>query len=354
MLPRPAGVFSESYAADSAWVRTRGERILFILLVALPFGLPWLVGPGLIGALILIAVSMTSVLGLYITTGMAGQMNLGQAAFMGVGAYCTAIAAGHGVSFLPALLLGGLGAGAFGAVVGLPALRIKGYYLALSTIAAQFLFQVGVVRLPEAIFGGNAGLAVPPLTFWGMELTSSLALYFVALTVTLAMLYGAYNIYRSRVGRALIAVRDNEVAAGILGIDVVFYKTLAFTLGAFYGGVAGGLWAYYTRFVVADQFTLMQSIWYVGMLIVGGAGVALGAILGTVVIRALEQAITILGPSLAHLFPQLGSSGWFALMNVLLGSAIIGVLLLEPRGLAYRWNVLRAAYGIWPFPHQRS
>lgn len=353
MLPRPGGIYAESYEVDAAWIRTRGERLVLAILITGPLALPLLAGRSLLGIVTVMLISLISVLGLFITTGMAGQINLGQAAFMGVGAYSTAALARMGCPFWAAVPLGGIGAALFGCAFGIPALRVKGFYLALSTVAAQFVFEIGIVRLPKDLFGGTQGLSVASMKLLGRELASDTALYYIVLAYTAIMLYGAYNLTRTRVGRAFVAIRDNDIAAEIMGVNLVRYKLAAFMMGAFYGGVAGGLWAYYTRFVLADQFNLWQSLWYVGMLIVGGTNSVLGAILGTLAIRGLEQGVTILGPALANLFPQLGSQGWYAAMNVLLGSAIILVLLFEPRGLAHRWNILRSTYGIWPFPHKR-
>lgn len=352
-LPRPSGVYAETYAEDIAWVRTRSEWLMLAALVIIPFALPLLLGKHMLGLLISIVISMISVLGLYVTTGMAGQINLGQAAFMGVGAYCTALAARQGLPSLLAILTGGIGSALFGAVFGAPALRIKGYYLALSTVAAQFVFEVGVVRLPSGLFGGTQGLSLPPLRIAGRALTSDEGLYIVFLVISMVMLYGCYNLQRSRFGRALISLRDNDVVARCLGVNASYYKIQAFMLGAFYAGIAGGLWAYYTRFVTPEQFTLIGSIWYVGMLVVGGIHTVLGTILGTIVVRTIEYMITTGGSQLAILFPQLGSQGWFALMNILLGGCIILALLFEPRGLAHRWNILRASHALWPFPHGR-
>jgi branched-chain amino acid transport system permease protein len=146
-------------------------------------------------------------------------------------------------------------------------------------------------------------------------------------------------------------VRDDDVAAGMMGIDVAGTKARAFVLGAFYAGIGGGLWAYQIRFVSVDQFTLFNSIWFIAMMIVGGIGSIVGALIGTVVIRAVQETITSVGPDLIERFPALGSDVVFASMNVFLGLVITGFLLLEPKGLMHRWNIFKATYRLWPFPH---
>jgi ABC-type branched-chain amino acid transport system, permease component len=153
------------------------------------------------------------------------------------------------------------------------------------------------------------------------------------------VVYAAFNLVKCRAGRAFVAIRDNEIVAEIMGINVYWYKTLSFLVGAFYAGIAGGLYAYYFRYLMVDQFTLWFSIWYLGMLIVGGMGSILGAVMGAVLIRALQEMITYLGPYLTKAFPGLGDSIWFMGMNVLLGSIIILFLIYEPKGLVHRWNL---------------
>ncbi|MDB5876182.1 MAG: high-affinity branched-chain amino acid transport system permease protein, partial [Ramlibacter sp.] len=165
------------------------------------------------------------------------------------------------------------------------------------------------------------------------------------------MTYGAYGIVRGRFGRAFVAVRDDDVAAGIMGIDVVATKATAFLIGAFYAGVGGGLWAYFVRFVAVDQFTLFNSIWFIAMIIVGGMGSITGALVGVVVIKCIQEAFVSLGPSVVSLFPSIGGDVVFSLMNVFLGSVIAAFLIFEPRGLMHRWNILKRSYRIWPFPY---
>ncbi len=347
----PAGRYSSSYEHDAALVRTLPQALtllvfLFALLMCGIFGSPRLLSIGTS-----IATTSVIVIGLQITTGYAGQVNIGQAAFAGVGAYCTAVLAGrYALPFWCVLPLAGFAAALFGVIFGVAAVRIKGFYLALTTIAAQALFPFIVLNLPAAWLGGSAGLTVPAARLAGQQLNDERSMYLLSLVVCVLMAAGAFGIVRGRFGRAFIAVCDDEVAAGMTGIAVARAKALAFFVGAFYAGVGGSLIAYQIRYVNTETFTFFQSIWYVAMIIVGGLGSLTGAIVGTTVIRFLQEAITTLGPSLAGLIPSLGNAVVFASMNMLLGGVIAAFLIFEPEGLMHRWQIMKLTFRRWPFP----
>ncbi len=348
----PAGVFAVRYAKDRALIRTRKQWIALAVFLAAFALLPVLVGPRLIAVANIMLISAVVVVGLQICTGYAGQVNLGQAAFMGVGAYTAALLAEKlGLSFLLVIPLSGLSAAAFGFVFGLSAARIKGFYLALTTIAAQFVFHFAILNLPSSWFGGSNGATVPAATLFGYRIASDTSLYYLCLVVTVVMVAGAFGIVRSRFGRAFVAVRDDDIAAGIMGINVVATKATAFLVGAFYAGVGGALWAYLLRFVAVDQFTLFNSVFFIAMIIVGGMGSVVGALVGVVVIRGIQELITTLGPELAAKLPFLGGDIVFATMNVFLGGIIALFLIVEPKGLMHRWNILKSGYRLWPFPY---
>jgi branched-chain amino acid transport system permease protein len=348
----PGGVHAETYARDRALIRTPGQWAWFAGLLVFLVLLPQFGVAGALGSATVIAITLIAVLGLQLTTGCAGQINMGQSAFMGAGAYTAgALSVNLGWSFLATVPLAGASAALFGAVFGLAALRIKGFYLALTTIAAQFIFAFAMLKLPKAWFGQSEGLRLNPAAIGDFAFDTDVRIYYLALAVAVLMTYGAWGLMRSRTGRAFVAVRDNENAAEVIGVNVFFYKTLAFFIGAFYAGIAGALWAYYVRYVQVDQFTLWLSVWYIGMLIVGGMGSILGAIIGTVVIRLLQELITVFGPLVAEVLPALGGQFVFAGMNMLLGGLIIVFVIFEPRGLVHRWNIFKESYRLWPFPH---
>lgn len=346
----PCGTYPRKYEEDKAIVRTRLQWGLFVGFLVLLFALPLFLPVRFIGMLNIAGIILVAVVGLQITTGYCGQINLGQAAFLGMGAYCTAAVAFHfNLPFWLAIPIGGVGAAVFGSIFGLPAVRVKGFYLALTTLAAMFIFHFMMLRLPG--FGGATGIGLKAASIGGFRLISAESQYYLIMVVTVIMVFFAYSLVRSRIGRAFTAIRDNDNAAEILGINVFYYKTLAFLIGSFFAGIAGGLWAYNLRFVSVEQFTLFQSLWFVGMIIVGGMGSILGAILGTFLLRGLEEFITYLGPVLAEILPGVGGEIWFAGMNIILGGSIIVFLIFEPRGLAHRWNIFKATYRLWPFPY---
>ena len=348
----PAGVFATTFPKDQALVRTRPQAVCLALFIALLFALPFLADIRAVAVMTSMLITGIVVIGLQINTGIAGQVNLGQAAFMGVGAYTTALLASKlSLPFWLALPLGGAAAALFGLIFGLTAVRIKGFYLALTTIAAQILFHFLVLNLPSSWLGGANGITLEPASLFGLSFDTDRSIYYLCLVVACVMVAGAYGVIRSRHGRAFYAVRDDDVASGLMGIDVVRTKAMAFLLGAFYAGVGGGLWAYYVRFVAIDQFTLIHSIWFIAMIIVGGMGSVTGALIGVFVIRLSQELITSIGPSLIERYPFFSGEIVFAAMNIFLGGMIAGFLILEPRGLMHRWNTLKRAYRLWPYPY---
>lgn len=348
----PSGVFAIRYEQDQALVRTSWQRLALVLAIVALAMLPWLAGPRVVAGATVMLITGVVAIGLQINTGLAGQINLGQAAFMGVGAYSTGLLVSKtGLPFWLSLPAGGIAAALFGVVFGLSAVRIKGFYLALTTIAAQFLFHFLVLNLPQSWLGGSNGVTVTPARLFGVSLESDRAVYWLCLAVAAIMVCGAFGIARSRHGRAFAAVRDDDVAAGMMGINVVRTKASAFLVGAFYAGVGGGLWAYYVRFVAVDQFTLFHSIWLIAMIIVGGMGSITGALVGVFAIKLVQESITTLGPALVERLPFLSGDVVFAAMNIFLGGIIAAFLIFEPRGLMHRWNNVRQAYRLWPFTH---
>ena len=347
-----SGVFFTSHSGDRSLLRTPAQRAVLALLVILLLLLPFLVPARWVSLGYSMFITMIAVIGLQICTGYAGQINLGQSAFMGVGAYACALFIYRGDVPVPlALLLGGLAAAGFGALFGLTAARIKGFYLALTTIAAQALFHFLILNLPGNWLGGAGGLHLEKLTFLGIDLGNDRAIYWFSLLSLLVMTAGAFGITRSRHGRSFEAVRDDDVAAGMMGINVAATKARAFLVGAFYAGVAGGLWALALRHVSVEQFTLFNSIWMIAMMIVGGLGSIVGAVIGTVLIQLAREGVVSLGPQLVEFIPSVGQDIVFASMNVLQGTVIVLFLLFEPKGLMHRVEISKRAYRLWPFPY---
>jgi len=360
---RPAGTFDVSYADDMAIVRTRAQWIMLAVFFATLFALPQLliITPFLEEIYWLHIVSTTgfvliAVLGLHITTGLCGQINLGQSAFMAVGAYTTAILTGTlGLPFLVALPCAGIMAGTVGIIFGAPALRIKEFYLAMATLAAQFIIIWVIVHI-DAIIGmkltaGAYGLDVPFVSIGGLVFDTPVKMYYLIMVIMVIMGLFALNITRTRVGRAFIAVRDNDLAAEVMGVNLFYYKLLSFFIGCSFAGVAGSLFAHYYNFIGFEHFRLHDSVWYLGMIIIGGMGSPLGAVMGTVFVRGLDVASDNIAPILSATFPFLPPNIVMPVRMIVFAFVVIIFLIYEPRGLAHRWRIFKASYRLWPYAY---
>jgi branched-chain amino acid transport system permease protein len=290
--------------------------------------------------------------GLNILSGYCGQISIGHTAFMAVGAYSTAILSGrYGIPFWLCLPCSGLLAGFVGVLFGLPSLRIKGYYLALTTIAAQFIIIYLIKNPFPEITGGAIALHVPDITLGKFIFESESRFYYLIIGLALLMTYFAKSMMRSHMGRAFIAIRDNDIAAEAMGINLYKYKLQAFFIGCFYAGVAGSMWAAYSRVISPDDFTLSNSIWQMGMLIVGGLGSTLGPIFGALFIKLLNELCVVAGPLITSLVPQIGAQFSAALIEMTFGATIVLFLVYEPRGIAHRWEITKESYRLWPFSY---
>lgn len=351
-IARPSGTYDRSYAQDMAIVRTRWQWVLLIAALVLLFSLPAFTSSRFLSVISAICIVLIAVHGLNILTGYCGQISLGQSAFMAVGAYTSGLLTARlGLSFWVALPCAALSAGIVGLVFGLPSLRIKGFYLAMATLAAQFIIPALIVNIRPDITGGVHTLVVPAPSVAGVVCKSSQSMFYIIVPITLLMTFFAKNLVRTGVGRAFVAIRDNDLAAQVMGISVFRYKLLAFFICSVYAGVAGALWAHWVRAINPDHFTLMHSIWFLGMLIVGGMGSTAGAVFGVVVLRILDELTKIFGTYMATIFPALIGSIQAALGVSVYGIVIILFLLFEPRGLAHRWEIFKASYRLRPFSY---
>ncbi|MDH5696845.1 MAG: branched-chain amino acid ABC transporter permease, partial [Dehalococcoidia bacterium] len=337
-----------NYAQDMAIFRTKTHWGMLIAFLAFLFTCPLYFSDRILTILTIMGITIISVHGLNILTGYCGQISLGHAGFMAVGAYTSGIlCAKLGFSFWAALPCAALAAGIAGLIFGLPSLKIKGFYLIMATIAAHFIIIWVILQL-YSITGGADGLAVPRPEIGGMVLKSKSSYFYLVMIIACLATFLAKNIVRTRVGRAFIAIRDNDLAAEVMGINLWAYKLLAFFIGCVFAGVAGSLLVHYIAFASVDQFPFMNSVWYLGMLIVGGMGSTAGAIFGAVSLKLLDELVTIVGPILsAVVAPQAAAS----LSLIMRGLVIILFLIFEPRGLAHRWGLVKAYYRLWPFSH---
>jgi len=341
------GDFRESYRHDEALFATPVARAWFAALLAALLLFP-LVGSGyLVGLACVLGIHVIASAGLNIMTGYTGLISLGHAAFMGVGCYTAAYFAQRGLPFVLTLPLAGLFAAALGVVVGMPSLRIKGLYLAVATLAMQFLL-VYVFREWDSVTGGVRGVNVPPAELLGVKLDTDQRMAWLIAACAVALLLAARNLFRTRVGRAFIAIRDKDISAEVLGIDLLRYKLAAFAIGSFYAGVAGALLAYYYRAMTPEYFTLQLSIFYLAAIIVGGLGSTLGSILGAVFMTLVPEALRAIVSFIAQWAPR-AVEILSPIQQVVFGLLIIGFLVFEPHGLLEIWRRVRRFFHLWPF-----
>lgn len=350
-MRRPCGVFDRTYAKDMAIVRTWQHWAALIGSVVLLYVLPFLSGSYYLVSLInTLSITIIIVLGLQIVTGLCGQISFGQPAFMAVGAYTAAILTSkYGLSLWFVLPLSGMAAGLVGIVGGAPSLRIKGFYLAMATLAIHYVTMWLILHLD--ITGRNEGLNLLPPQIGDFVFDSHERMYFLIVTVMLVMTFAARNLVRSKIGRAFIAVRDNDLAASIMGVNLYYYKLLAFFISCFYAGVAGSLSAYLLMTVHPEQFHMFHALWYIGMVVVGGMGSIPGVFFGVIFLRLLDELVLFGSPALAQLFPWLGLSPAASIGMIVFGLVLVVFLIFEPRGLAHRWEIFKASYRIYPFAY---
>jgi branched-chain amino acid transport system permease protein len=347
----PAGTRNYSYAEDMTIFRTTTQKVLlvgfFIILLTAPLWMnrTWL------GVMNLMGITIIAATGLNILTGYCGQLSIGHAGFIAIGAYTSAILTSRfELPFIVGLVGGGLLAGLVGIIFGIPSLRVKGFYLAISTIAAFFII-IWVITHWDSLTGGFMGMGVPQASIGPIIFKSEESLFFLIMGVTALCIFFAKNLARTRVGRAFVAIRDNDLAAEVMGINLFRYKLTAFFIGCFMAGIAGSLRAHYTGFLSYEFFTLSDSILFVGIIIIGGLGTTLGPILGVIFIKLLDHLLTHwLVPLIegTGLLPAGFASG---ITPMVFGLAIILFLILEPRGLAHRWQLFKASYRLWPFSY---
>jgi len=344
------GTAKETYLHDESLFDSPTQWAWLGILGACLLAFPFVVDEYWLYLACLVAINIASATGLNILTGYTGLVSLGQAAFMGLGAYTVAILEQRfGSPVLVNLLAGGGVAMAVGMVVGIPSLRVKGLYLAIATIAASFILHFLFANW-KGMTGGTGGLTVPPATIFGIALDTSFRLYWLILPITVLMLAGAANLFRTRIGRAFIAIRDRDISAEVLGIPLLRYKLLSFALSSFYAGVAGGLWAYFFRVVTPESFPLMMSIFFLAAVIVGGMGTILGGILGATFMTMVPEVLKLIVGWL-----PLGSEGAVILSpvrTIVFGLLIVGFLIFEPLGLQEMWRRVRRFFHLWPFRAQ--
>ena len=349
MFKKPCGTFDEIYERDTAMVRTPYRWAMLIFLLVIIF----LVFPYAASAYHLdvannIGVTIIAVLGLQILTGFAGQISLGHAAFMASGAYMSAALSTHlGWSFWVTMPLAALFSGILGLLVALPALKIRGFYIAVSTLAAHYII-IWCIMHGGDITVGTSGLPAEEISIGGFVFDNEIKMYYLIMVITVIIVFLINNMMRTKIGRAMIAVRDNDLAAEFMGINVFRTKILAFFMASVCAGIAGSLLAHYQGIITVEQFTLMDSIWFLGMLIIGGPTI-IGAIMGAMFLKLLAQVVLFMGPYIGDIFPSISAPAVAAFTQIFFGVVIILFLVFEPRGLAHRWQIILSTFRLWPF-----
>jgi branched-chain amino acid transport system permease protein len=355
MLHRESGVFKTSYAADMALYPLPIARwTILAIIVLFAVILPVSLHEYYLSIINLSLIAIVGALGLNILVGYTGQISVGHAAFMSVGAYTAAnLAVKLGLPFWITLPAGGLMAALVGAIVGIPSLRIKGLYLAIATLAGQLIIEWIINHTPAISGGAQASIQVPRPTLWGYELRSQGQLYFFLLFFAALAIVATLNLIRSRIGRAFVAIRDQDIAAEIIGINIYRYKLLSFAISSFYAGVCGVLYTYYLGIANYEQFQIVVSIDYLAMIIIGGPGSVLGSVLGAVFVTMLPIVLRLAMEPLAGLFFSPGemSSVIASTRLVLFGGLIIFFLVVEPEGLNRLWRNIRNYFRVWPFSY---
>ncbi len=344
------GDFKESYIKDEEIFQSLFVKFWLALFFLFLLLLPILANAYVLYIANLIGFAIIGAVGLNLLTGFTGQISLGHAAFVGVGGYTAAILMTKlNFSFWLALPCAGLAAALAGLVIGIPSLRVKGLYLCMATLAAQFIFEFIFIHW-ESMTQGIRGINLPAPVVGSFALDTEKRFYYLTLVVVVLAVTYARNLIRSRVGRAFVAIRDRDLAAEIMGISLFRYKLTAFAISSFYAGIAGALWVSFMRIVTPDHFPFHLSIQYLAMVIVGGMGSVLGSIFGAVFMTLIPELLNVLSSFLRNMVPAIGML-FIPMKAVVFGALIVLFLIFEPRGLAEIWRRIKAFFLLWPFSY---
>ena len=355
MIHRESGILKTTYEADMALYPLPIARWTVAAIAAFMFlVLPLSVHEYWLSIVNLVSIATVGALGLNILVGYTGQISIGHGAFMSVGAYTAAnFAVRLGFPFWLSLPLGGLMAAAVGAVVGIPSLRIKGLYLAIATLAGQLIIEWTINHVTFISGGVQASIEVPRPELFGYKIASQRQMYFFLLIFVVLALVATMNLVRSRIGRAFIAIRDHDIAAEIIGINIFRYKLLAFAISSFYAGVTGVLYTYYLGIANYEQYQITTSIDYLAMIIIGGLGSVLGSVFGAIFVTLLPILIRFAMEAFGGLlFSEAAVRNIIPnLRPILFGVLIIFFLVVEPEGLNRLWRNIRSYFRVWPFAY---
>ncbi len=346
----PSGLFHESYQSDERIFQTGFVKAFLIAFLLACILFPIFASKYMVSIMIEVGIAIIACHGLNLLTGFTGQISLGHSAFMGVGAYTCSILIGKtGVPFFIALPMAGAMAALVGMIFGIPSLRLRGLYLAMATIAAQFIIEF-TIRRWDNLTGGVEGMYVDPGSLGPFHFNDYIYLYYLTFILAVGATLVTKNIVRSRSGRAFVAIRDRYLAAEVIGVNLFKYRLMSFAVSSFFAGIAGALLAQFLEVITHESFTIHQSIDYLAMCIIGGLGHILGGILGVGFWFILERSLEVLTTSLNSAFPD--HITWFvSIREIVFGFVIVFFLIFEPDGLAARWRTIRAYWKLWPFSY---
>ncbi len=328
------------------------SRYFCIASIAGACAAPWILDAYYTNLMIQIAYLGIAALGLNILVGFTGQISLGHSAFFGFGAFASAwINNTTGIPVFFAIPLAGVMTTAVGMIFGIPAARIKGLYLAIATLASQFILQDFFARA-EWFTGGASGALANPFSIFGFYFDTDRRFFYVSLAYLVIMYVLAANLMRTRDGRAFVAVRDHHLSAEIMGVNLTKYRILSFGVSSFYAGVGGALFGHYLGFVSVEGFDILLSIQFLGMIIIGGLGSIMGSLMGTAFLvllpEVMEASVAGFG---ATAMGRAMSGGLPYLKEMAVGLAIVLFLIFEPDGLAHRWRQIKAYWKLYPFSY---
>ncbi len=360
----PCGTYHQSYKEDQSLWQTKFIKGKMILLFAVLFiGVPLLADPYWMSVVNTIGYTLLGALGVQLLIGFCGQVTLGHAAFIAVGAYTSTLLIlefpwpqammDFGIAYPLSIVIAAITAGIASVIFGLPSARVKGFYLILTTMAAQFIIVDFIITQYVSQIGGRGqAFSIPPeaIKVGPFAIDSDTKVYFMMLFLVILSVTIVVNLLRSRVGRAWVAIRDNDISAGVMGINVVKYKLLAFFVAGFIGGLAGAFWISNLAAISPEHFPWFWSLWLVGVILIGGVGSIHGTIFGSVFMVVVMELLQSAVVPLANFYPRLMMDFLF-IKEAAFGLAICGFMIFEPNGIAYRWWQIKNYFNLWPFSY---
>jgi branched-chain amino acid transport system permease protein len=344
------GDFRQSYAEDMSLFDSPLPRVLLAGLLVFLLVLPQFATTYWLDVMNRISIAIIAAAGLNVVTGYTGLISLGTAAFLAVGGFATAAMAGKaGLPFVVVIPLSGLLTALVGLVFGIPSLRLKGLYLAVATLAAHYIVEFTVSHW-DSMTGGVNGISIPAAQFAGLTLSDDRKMFYLIFPVMVGLLFFTKNLFRTKTGKAFVAIRDQDISSEVMGVNVFRYKLLSFAVSSFYVGVAGSLLAYQARIISPENFPISVAIDQLGMIIIGGLGSILGSIFGAIFVTLLPEMLRLGTDALGNYWPGLMvivapiKTGVFGLVVILF-------LIFEPDGMAARWHHIKAYWKLYPFSY---